>query len=171
MKTRASTCEFGVECDNMIRDKIIFGVRERSLKERMLREADLTLEKAIDLCHAAEASKAHLKTMADAASEMAGVTMINKGRGRKVNYKSSNKPKKVTERPCEYCGQHHEPRKCPAYGKTCNKNAKRHHFASVCRSARYRKRVNMLHEDTESSVNEDEDDETYMYIDQLLLER
>ena len=29
----------------------------------------------------------------------------------------------------------------------------------------------MLHEDTESSVNEDEDDETYMYIDQLLLER
>ena len=93
LKTKASTCEFGGECDNMIRDKIVFGVRERCLKERMLREADLTLGKAIDLCHAAEASKAHLKTMADGASEMAGVTMVNKGRGRKVNYKTSNKPK------------------------------------------------------------------------------
>ena len=149
LKTRASTCEFGGECDNIIRDKIVFGVTERNLKERKLREADLTLGKAIDLWHAAEASKAHLKTMADGARRMAGVTMINKRRGRKVNCTSSNKPKKVTKR------------------QTCNKCAKRYHFASVCRSAGYRKRVNMLHEDTESSMNEDEDDETYMYIDQL----
>ena len=33
-----------------------------------------------------------------------------------------------------------------------------HHFGSEYGSAGYRKRVNMLHEDTESSMNEDEDD-------------
>ena len=35
--------------------------------------------------------------MADWASEMAGVTMINKCRGRKINYKTNNKPKNVFE--------------------------------------------------------------------------
>ena len=82
----------------------------------------------MDVCNAAKASKAHLKKMADGASEMADVTMIDEGKGRKVNYKTSNKPKKVFERPCKDSGQHQEPRICPSYGRTCHKSSKKHNF-------------------------------------------
>ena len=36
--------------------------KEKNLRERLLRESDLTLTKALDICHAAEASKVQLKT-------------------------------------------------------------------------------------------------------------
>ena len=46
----------------MIRDRIVLGVSDTQLKERLLRESsDLTLEKAASLCRAAEASKTQLK--------------------------------------------------------------------------------------------------------------
>ena len=35
----------------------MFGVADTGVKERLLHESDLTLMKALDLCHAAEASK------------------------------------------------------------------------------------------------------------------
>ena len=97
----------------MIRDKIVFGISEKSLKERMLREANLTLEKAVDLCHAAEASKVHLKTMVGGAGEKASVNVINKNRvGKPSPYKQ-----KSTNKSCAYCGLDHKPRKCPAFGQ------------------------------------------------------
>ena len=58
LKTRAKSCEFGEQHDSMIRDRIVFGVSDTRLKERLLRESsDLTLEKGASLCRAAEASK------------------------------------------------------------------------------------------------------------------
>ena len=35
---------------------------------------------------------------------------------------------------CRYCGQQHQQRQCPAYGKICRKCGKKNHFANVCRS-------------------------------------
>ena len=42
----------------------MFGVEDIRVKERLLRESDLTLEKALDICHATEASKEQMKVMA-----------------------------------------------------------------------------------------------------------
>ena len=41
----------------MIRDKVVFGIRNERIKERLFREADLRLNKALDICRAAETSK------------------------------------------------------------------------------------------------------------------
>ena len=58
LKTRAKSCEFCDQHDSMIRDRIVFGVTDTWLKERLLRESsDLTLEKASSLCRAAKVSK------------------------------------------------------------------------------------------------------------------
>lgn len=35
---------------------------------------------------------------------------------------------------CKYCNYNHEPRKCPAYGKTCRSCSKMNHFSSVCKN-------------------------------------
>ena len=53
LKTRAKSCEFGDQHDTMLRDRIVFGVSDTQLKERLLRESsDLTLEKEASLCRA-----------------------------------------------------------------------------------------------------------------------
>ena len=48
LKTQAQKCEF-TELGNMIRDKIVFSIQAKTLKERLLRERDLTIAKTIDL--------------------------------------------------------------------------------------------------------------------------
>ncbi|CAB4026124.1 Hypothetical predicted protein [Paramuricea clavata] len=48
----------------MVRDRIVFGVSDIRLKERLLRESsELTLEKAASLCRAAEESAKQLKEL------------------------------------------------------------------------------------------------------------
>lgn len=39
------TCEFGYQKDLLIRDRIVFGVRNDRMKERLSQEVDLSLEK------------------------------------------------------------------------------------------------------------------------------
>ena len=41
----------------------MFGVADIRVKERLLRESDLSLEKTLDICHAGEASKEQMKVM------------------------------------------------------------------------------------------------------------
>ena len=59
MRVIAKDCEFAEE-DNMIRDKIVYGVSDKKVQERMLRKSDLTLKDATDMCRAAEASQTQL---------------------------------------------------------------------------------------------------------------
>ena len=64
LKTRSRSCEFEDQTDSMIHDRIVFGVTDIRLKERLLRKSfELTLEKAASLCRAAEASAKQLKEL------------------------------------------------------------------------------------------------------------
>lgn len=48
LKHKAKDCEFGDLTDSLIRDIIVCGMRDDNVHARLLREADLMLEKAID---------------------------------------------------------------------------------------------------------------------------
>lgn len=48
LKHKAKDCEFGDLTDSLIRDIIVCGMRDDNVRARLLREADLTLEKEID---------------------------------------------------------------------------------------------------------------------------
>ena len=63
LRTLAATCEFESLHDGLIRNRIVCSIKTQSLKERMLRENDLTLQKAIDICRAAETSRDQLKSL------------------------------------------------------------------------------------------------------------
>ena len=65
LRTLASTCEFENLKDGLIRDRVIFGIRNQALKERLLREASLTLKSAVDICRAAEFSREQVKSLTD----------------------------------------------------------------------------------------------------------
>ena len=47
----------------MLRDKFVFSIRDLQVKERLLREEKLTLERAISMARSSEASKEQIKAM------------------------------------------------------------------------------------------------------------
>jgi hypothetical protein len=57
----------------MIRDKVVFSIKEKPLKERLLREENLTLVWTKDLCRAFEITQNEIRTMAGAVSSPAEV--------------------------------------------------------------------------------------------------
>ena len=56
------SCEYSA-VDDVVRDKFVFSIRDLTVKERLLREDKLTLEKAISMARASEASKEQIKMM------------------------------------------------------------------------------------------------------------
>ena len=62
LKTKAQTCEFGELKDSLIRDRIVCGIRCDKTRSRLLREPDLTLQRAIDICRANEAMSSQMKS-------------------------------------------------------------------------------------------------------------
>lgn len=53
----ALSCEFKDLKDDLVKDRLICGLRDDSMRERLLREYDLTLRKALDICNVAEMSR------------------------------------------------------------------------------------------------------------------
>ena len=64
LKKLSSDCEFGELKNSLIKDIVVIGVTDDSLPERMLREPNLTLEKAIALGQSvAKQTKIHTKVL------------------------------------------------------------------------------------------------------------
>ena len=49
--------------DSLIRDRIVFGIADNKVRERLLRVPDLTLNKALEIARAAESTQSQLKQM------------------------------------------------------------------------------------------------------------
>lgn len=130
LRTKASTCEFGDLCDSLIRDRLVCGVRNKTVKDRLLRDADLSLQKAIDICRASEVSQIHLKTLNDENPQV-HVVKQRKPAQHGTKQKTQDTQQKLS---CQKCGYKHPPNKCPAEGETCNKCFKLNHFAKMCRT-------------------------------------
>lgn len=47
LRTKAKTCEFGTLQDSLIKDRIVCGIDSKGIRERLLRNNELTLEVAI----------------------------------------------------------------------------------------------------------------------------
>jgi len=115
----------------MIRDQIVYGIQDKRMRERLLRDAKLTLEEAERLCHASELAQQHAKTFneanATAVHDSAKVGVV-KNKIKKPAPQKNNREDAATYS-CNRCGNRHEPRQCPAYGKICSKCNGKNHFA------------------------------------------
>jgi hypothetical protein len=61
LKILASTCNYGALHDSLNRDRLICGISDSNVRERLLRIADLDLQKCLEICRAAELSKDRIK--------------------------------------------------------------------------------------------------------------
>ena len=63
VRNRSKMCEFGGLTDSLIKDRLMCGIPDNSLRERPLREQDLALDKAIRLCRQAGIVKMQAKEL------------------------------------------------------------------------------------------------------------
>lgn len=123
----ADLCKFeNLNKATMIRDRVIFGSVDKSLKKRMFEkdEATLTLDQ-VKL--AGKANEATAKFLAQGGSTESSVKKIQAPKSQKYRQNDDNAAKL-----CNYCGEKHERGKCPAYGKVCSHCKRKNHFAKVC---------------------------------------
>ena len=138
LRLKAQSCDFGSQEESMIRDRIVLGCPDHRLQERLLREPDLTLAKALAICRAAESTKEQLRDIAGTAS----VHQVKSGRDKPSSshrHRSRGRGDKPDgQSSCGNCGRSHPPKSCPAYKQICKSCGKEGHFAKVCRSSRRR---------------------------------
>ena len=75
LRLKSQSCEFGSLQDSLIRDRVVVGIRNSKIRGRLLRDSELTLERAIDICKANEAAQAQMKVLTGAKNS-ASVNMI-----------------------------------------------------------------------------------------------
>ncbi|GFV05281.1 transposon Tf2-9 polyprotein [Trichonephila clavipes] len=63
LKTLAYTCEFAKQKNGLIRERIVLGIKDSGLQERLLRENNLNSEKTIEIVRAAEESHEQIRNM------------------------------------------------------------------------------------------------------------
>ena len=147
LRILSKSCVFGDLTDSFIKDRLVSRVKQYTVRSRLLQEADLTLEKAVDICRAAETSTQQLKAMQGMLAE-GNVDIVrkkvfkNKPRNRAEN-------KTVTSQISGKCGYKHDPRKCPAFDKICKNCNKRNHFAKKCKS---KKMLEVQESDNDSDI-------------------
>ncbi|KAK7939091.1 hypothetical protein WMY93_002417 [Mugilogobius chulae] len=152
-----------MQADNeSIEQYIVIGVHDKRVRMLLLKEIDLTLEKAISTCQASESTKLQLKSF-DNDGDPATVDAVKKGvnKAEKRHFKDSKEKRK--DKDCERCGTKHAVKQCPAYGKDCRKCGGKNHFARCCFT---KKKVHAVRQEkTASSGDEDEP----LYLDALTL--
>ncbi len=170
LKNKSKSCNYGTLKESLIRDQIVIGVCDAKVQERLLRDCELTLAKAIQICQAAETTNLQMKTLS---LEAAGGAAVREQAVSAVKQKAGAgagaKPKSAQKlRPqnsanvensdvrCPKCGlRHYVSGRCPARGKTCFKCQGTDHFAGVCSfastPAQPRPRVNVVAEDEDDA--------------------
>ena len=150
LRNLAKTCNYCTLEENLIRDRIVMGIRENSTRKRLLQESELTLNRCIDICRANESTAIQLKAIGNEED----VNVVKK----KSVHGSKGAQKRVSKDiDCKYCGRKHIGKKedCPAWGKSCSKCGMQNHFAVECRSEAKRQTFHAVYEDNVPEVFDD----------------
>ena len=167
--------------EDCIRDRLVLGVRDKELSEKLQLKADLSLKEAITTARQYETVKHELSEQRDQA-QPADLNRVQRNKPTSYNRPGSSsysKTKSTTRSTsqhdgsqqrtkCGKCGKNHHCGKCPAFGKECHKCGRRNHFAKLCRS-KTRARADQLEEELgyQEGTREVNVDNTEFFIDSI----
>ena len=147
----AEHCEYGTLTSEMIRDRIVVGIRNSALSEQLQLDSELSLEKAINKVRQSEAVKeqqivvrptltqndvsavSHSYTKEGISKEVS--SHKSQGGQRQPSYQKGQAQFKSK---CQRCGKspYHSRFQCPAKDSVCHKCKKRGHYQVVCQNER-----------------------------------
>ncbi|XP_062526842.1 uncharacterized protein K02A2.6 [Bombyx mori] len=145
IKTQANKCEFGTLLEEMLKDKIVFGIKSTQIREKLLTEEKLDLTKATAICKSSEQASKQLNEFENNNKSEKILTIKSKNFRNEKFY-------------CKRCGSSHKARECQAYNKLCTKCNKAGHFAKMCRSKIQLKQKNKINTLEENSTSENSDE-------------
>lgn len=108
MKTLSKLCDFNTLEDRLITMIIIIGVKDKGLKENLLREEEISMNEAEKICRAHEASRQQIKLL-EKSEEVHAI--------KKAHTANQQSKTEQVHQKCSYCGQAHVKGNCPAFGK------------------------------------------------------
>ena len=170
----AEHCGYAGLHDEMIRDRILVGLRDAKLSENLQLDSDLTLEKAVTKVRQAETVKQQQPLVRGSGGSQVSNRQHETHLG-VVTYKrrwSPPRSRQKSDKPldkgrqgakpshCGWCGKSppHRKQQCPAKDIVCHKCHKRGHFQSVCRS------VNQLHTESGDSDSSSVQGDAYLGV-------
>ncbi|XP_049522593.1 uncharacterized protein K02A2.6-like [Dermacentor silvarum] len=121
LKKLSEHCEFGTFLKDLLRDRIVCGIRDTQMQTRLLEEPNLTVGTAVLTALAIES----VKRDASELCVMEGAVSAN------VNVIRTSDKKHVS---CYRCGDAHYATECPHIRKICSYCRKVGHLARVCQS-------------------------------------
>ncbi|UYV66794.1 hypothetical protein LAZ67_4002872 [Cordylochernes scorpioides] len=134
----ADSCEFEGLHEQLIRDRIVVGVRDKALSERMQLDSELTLEKAVKMVRQQEAVRQQqVDLQRPSTSQKVNQVKFN---SKILSPKQQQQPSRKKEKSaktgsrCPKCGgfTHREGQGCRAEGQKCSLCSKTGHFANCC---------------------------------------
>lgn len=115
LRILAKSCEFAEMEERMLRSRIILGIKDKKLQEKLISD-NPSFAKTVEICRAREQGKEQceqIQTGNKRHEEICAVAELRR---------------------CGKCGRNHEASNCPAKGRICKKCGKRNHFAIACRT-------------------------------------
>ena len=180
LRKAASTCQFSTITEELIRDRLVIGLRDHATKLRLLKEDSLDINKALNICRSSEVATQQLKAMKSEETKSTEEVRVVSGRqNNKAKPRKQYNGKKKTRDPsserrkhrepyskqracqCYLCGgkQRHTLENCPAFWHECKACKKPNHLASVCRSSQkhpVKQMTELSDEEQETDTNIDE---------------
>ena len=101
LKVLAKTINFRSLNDELIKDRIVCGIRDIGTRKKLLQEAGLTLQKCVKTCRSAETTATQMKAM----SGKEDVNALSFNEKHRSKDKNKNRKKFLD---CKYCGWKHK---------------------------------------------------------------
>ena len=135
-----------------MRDQLVYGCHDDSLREKLFREETLTLQTARQIATAHEAARQNMNLFRgqQQTHDSATVNKVMKVKADKMvsPRQGSTEIRRIVpgQAKCKFCGREHafDRKQCPAFGKKCHTCGRENHFAKMCRMQCKRERHKTL---------------------------
>ena len=159
IQTQSANCDYGAMKAELVRDRIVVGVRDNELRKYLIDTPDLTLEVCIQkakqfVAHQVQVEKMSSSTATSKDStegEAANIdTLVQPDKDKKKQTgKNIKKGAQNLSTQCTKCGKNkHFGGKCPAEGTRCNRCKKIGHWGLMCEKSK--KKISEIDESEEA---------------------
>ena len=153
LRRLAQDCEFGSLANDLLKDRVVCGLADNGLREKLLQTENLDLKKCLDICTIAEASTHQMSQLSQGSQRPEHVDHVQatpRHRRRHPDDRDRPPAKNRSSTGIEYdndnadvcvnCTYQHRYRTCPAAGQRCRNCNNIGHFAMSTRCPKARSR-------------------------------